>query len=105
MLWRAVPQSRSARMIYDWSLWGMGEATNKLMGLHGSSLAYTVAFADTRAMQIAALNERLQERVDRIKLVGLRARDARISEIRDFADVVPLLLPHTAYKSYPESVL
>jgi hypothetical protein len=75
------------------------------MGLHGSSLAYTVPFADTRALQIAALNERLQGRVDSIKLVGLRARDARISEIRDFADVVPLLLPHTAYKSYPESVL
>src|SRR6516164_9328990 len=83
----------------------MGEATEKLMGFHGSSRAYTVPFLETRAMQIAALNERLRERVDRIKLVGLRARDGGITEIRDFADVVPLLLPHTAYKSYPESFL
>jgi hypothetical protein len=51
------------------------------------------------------MNERLQERIDRIKLVKLRAQDADVTEIRSFEDVVPLLLPHTAYKSYPESFL
>lgn len=83
----------------------MGDATDKLTGLQGSNEAYTLPFADMRATQIAALDERLQERVDKIKLVGLRAREAGITEIRDFADIVPLLLPHTAYKSYPESIL
>jgi hypothetical protein len=83
----------------------MGEAADRLTGFAGSDAAYAVPYAEVREAQIAALDERLQERVDRIKLVGLRAREAGVGEIRDFADVVPLLLPHTAYKSYPESFL
>jgi hypothetical protein len=83
----------------------MSAIADKLLGLAGSDAAYTVAYADVRDAQVAALNERLQERVDKIKLVGHRAREAGTTEIRDFADIVPLLLPHTAYKSYPESFL
>jgi hypothetical protein len=51
------------------------------------------------------LNERLQEQVGSIKLVKLRAQDAGITEIAQLEDVIPLLLPHTAYKSYPEAFL
>jgi hypothetical protein len=83
----------------------MGEAVDRLLGFQGGERAYAVPFAEVRAALIAALDERLQERVGTIKLVGHRAREAGITEIRDFADVVPLLLPHTAYKSYPESFL
>jgi hypothetical protein len=83
----------------------MGEIADRLLDFAGGERAYVVPFAEVREAQVAAMNERLQERVDRIKLLGLRARDAGIGEIRDFADVVPLLLPHTAYKSYPESFL
>jgi hypothetical protein len=83
----------------------MGEAAQYLMGMLGTEKAYDLPCEETREAQLAALNERLQEQVDRIKLVGLRAREAGISEIRDFADIVPLLLPHTAYKSYPDSVI
>jgi hypothetical protein len=56
-------------------------------------------------MQVAAMNEKLQEQVSRIRLVRFRAEEAGISQIRSLEDVVPLLLPHTAYKSYPESFL
>jgi hypothetical protein len=83
----------------------MGKFANQLMGLAGSSAAYTIPFADIRRAQIEALNERLQEHVGQIKLVALRAKEAGITEVRDFADMVPLLLPHTAYKSYPENFL
>jgi hypothetical protein len=83
----------------------MGQVVDELMAFAGGDKAYTVPFAEVREAQVAALNERLQERVDQIKLVGLRAREAGVTEIRDLADVVPLLLPHTAYKSYPESFL
>jgi hypothetical protein len=38
-------------------------------------------------------------------LVGHRAREAGITEVRSHEDVVKLLLPHTAYKSYPENWL
>lgn len=51
------------------------------------------------------MNERLQEQRENIKLVGLRAREADVLAIEKLGDVVPLLLPHTAYKSYPESFL
>jgi hypothetical protein len=55
--------------------------------------------------QIAAMNERFQDRVDKIRLLRLRAEEAGITEIKCLEDAVPLLLPHTAYKSYPESFL
>jgi hypothetical protein len=83
----------------------MGEAVDSLLRLREDGKGFSIPFSDIRDTQVAAMNERLQERVDKIKLVGLRAGDAGISEIRGHADMVPLLLPHTAYKSYPESFL
>ena len=83
----------------------MGKAIDTLLAYARADNCYTVPFAEVRDLQVAAMNERLQEKVDAIKLVGFRAREAGIGEIRDFSDVVPLLLPHTAYKSYPESYL
>jgi hypothetical protein len=82
-----------------------GTAVGRLLAYHDAPNCYSIPFAEVRDLQIAAMNERLQERIGAIKLVALRASQADISEIRDFADAVPLLLPHTAYKSYPESFL
>ena len=64
---------------------------------------FDIPFAEVRELQVAAMNERLCERGEKIKLVKHRAEEAEIGEIRSFEDIVPLLLPHTAYKSYPES--
>lgn len=83
----------------------MGEYADQLLRHMSDANRYNIAYDDLRETQLAALNERFQENVDRIKLVGLRARDAGISEIRKLEDIVPLLLPHTAYKSYPENFL
>jgi hypothetical protein len=66
---------------------------------------YDYAPDEIREAQVAAMNERFQDRVGRIKLLKLRAEEAGITEIRAVEDVVPLLLPHTAYKSYPEGFL
>ena len=81
----------------------MGSSTDKLTGLVDAADRFDHSYADLRETQIEALNERFQERRDHIKLLGHRAREAGASEIRDRADVVALLFPHTAYKSYPES--
>jgi hypothetical protein len=83
----------------------VGEAADRLLQYMPEASGFDIPVAEIRDIQIAAMNERLQERIDRIKLVKLRAQDAEISEIRELGDVVPLLLPHTAYKSYPESFL
>jgi hypothetical protein len=83
----------------------MGSAVERLLHYLDSGDCYAVPYAEVRNLQVAAMNERLQERIDRIRIVKLRADEAGIAAIRDFPDVVPLLLPHTAYKSYPESFL
>jgi hypothetical protein len=83
----------------------MGEFVERLTRLVEVEDRYDIPFADLRDAQIKAMNERFQERKDQIKLVGHRAREAGISEVRSHEDVVKLLLPHTAYKSYPENWL
>jgi hypothetical protein len=83
----------------------MGANADKLMSHMGRATAYDIPHAEIREAQLAAIGERLEEKAGRIRLVGLRAQDAGISQIRSLDDVVPLLLPHTAYKSYPESIL
>ena len=83
----------------------MGAEVERLTSLVGTQDCYDIPFAKLREVQVAAMNERFQERRERIKLVGHRAGEAGISEVRSHEDMVKLLLPHTAYKSYPENWL
>lgn len=83
----------------------MGAAADKLMSKVRADDRFDYSAAEIRETQIAALNERFQERKDAIKLLGMRAKEAGTTEIRSVEDMVPLLFPHTAYKSYPESFL
>ncbi len=83
----------------------MGAATEKLMAMVSAEDRFDHSAGELRETQIEALNERFQERKDAIKLLAMRARDAGTTEIKEIADIVPLLFPHTAYKSYPESFL
>src|SRR3546814_11042987 len=83
----------------------MGNAIEKLTGLVKAEHRYDIPFAELRDTQIEAMNERFQARKDAIKLLGHRAGEAKIDTIRSHAEAVPLLLPPTAYKSYPESWL
>jgi hypothetical protein len=83
----------------------MGEAVERLTCLVEAQDRYNIPFAELQSPQIEAMNERFQERKDQIKLLGHRAAEAGITAVRSHEDVVKLLLPHTAYKSYPESWL
>ncbi|MDG2004825.1 MAG: hypothetical protein P8J20_15995 [Novosphingobium sp.] len=83
----------------------VGENVRKLMSHMADASGYDIPYDEIRDTQVAAINERLQEKVDTIKVVRFRAEEAGISEITSLDDIVPLLLPHTAYKSYPESFL
>jgi hypothetical protein len=83
----------------------VGECADKLLGFMRGAKGYEIPYDEVRALQLAAVHERFREQAGRTKLVGLRARDANITELQKFEDIVPLLLPHTAYKSYPESYL
>ncbi len=83
----------------------MGAAADKLTGLVRADERFNYNAADIRPLQVEALNERFHERKDRIRLLSHRAEEAGAREIRCVEDMVPLLFPHTAYKSYPESFL
>jgi len=65
----------------------MGEAIETLTRLVEAKDRYDIPFADLRKQQIAAMNERLQERKDRIKLVSHRAKEAGITEVRSHEEV------------------
>ncbi len=83
----------------------MGAAADKLLSLPSYAAAHQMDPRERANLQLKALDERLQENLDRIRIVKLRAEEAGIARIDKLEDVVPLLLPHTVYKSYPESFL
>ena len=83
----------------------MSEAVERLLGLVDAPGRYDIPASELREVQVEAMNERFQERREQIRLVGHRASDASINAVRGEDDAVRLLLPHTAYKSYPESFL
>ena len=83
----------------------MASAIEQLTSLVHAQSRYDIPHAELRDRQIEAVNERFQDRKDRIKLLAHRARQAGLSEIRSLEDMVKVLFPHTAYKSYPESFL
>src|SRR5437870_8213576 len=80
-------------------------AVERLTKLAQSEDRFAISHADLRDAQAEAMNERFQDRKDRIKLLGHRAKEGSISEIGSREDIVPLLFPHSVYKSYPESFL
>jgi hypothetical protein len=80
-------------------------AVERLTRLVEADDRYDYSAKDLRQAQVDAMNERFQDRVGKIKLVARRAEEAGIDQVRSIEEVVPLLLPHTAYKSYPESFL
>ncbi len=83
----------------------MSSAIDKLIQLADAPDRFDFSYDELRETQIAAVDERFQDRRDRIKLLARRADEAGVTEIRSREDIVPVLFPHTAYKSYPESFL
>ena len=83
----------------------MSGAVDRLTCLVEAENRYDIAFAELRAAQVEAMDERFQARRDQIKVLARRADEAGVTAVRSHEDVVKLLLPHTAYKSYPESWL
>ena len=61
--------------------------------------------AELAALQRAALKRRFAQHRERIEIVRKLAERLGIDAVRDFDDVVPLLFPHTVFKSYPASLL
>jgi hypothetical protein len=56
-------------------------------------------------LQIAAADQYLARRREKIRVLDRRATDAAVTSINRLEDVIPLLFSHTTYKSYPDSFL
>ncbi|MBL7491026.1 hypothetical protein I6A60_09795 [Frankia sp. AgB1.9] len=54
---------------------------------------------------VEALDARFQERRQQVPVLAQRAKAEGVEEIRSAEDLVPLLFPHTTYKSYPETIV
>ncbi|MFZ2178827.1 MAG: hypothetical protein WAW17_33305 [Rhodococcus sp. (in: high G+C Gram-positive bacteria)] len=54
---------------------------------------------------VEMLDEIFQDRRKQVPLLAQRAEAEGITEIRSREDMIPLLFPHTTYKSYPESLI
>jgi hypothetical protein len=52
---------------------------------------------------VATIDRRFQERREQVPLLRTRAGDEGITRIRSLDELVPVLFPHTIYKSYPAS--
>ena len=60
---------------------------------------------DTRGADVEALDRRFQEGVARVPVLRRRAEGEGITKVRSLDELVPLLFPHTVYKSYPASLV
>ncbi|MGW5382537.1 hypothetical protein [Nocardia sp. NPDC003963] len=83
----------------------MISAVARLTDLAGDPNRFDHSAAELRDAQLAALDERFRERRGRIGLLEHRADEAGVTRVGRFEDAVPLLFPHSVYKSYPESFL
>ena len=54
---------------------------------------------------IGALDARFQQRLRQVPVLAQRAEAEGTTAIRSPEDLIPLLFPHTTYKSYPESLI
>jgi uncharacterized coiled-coil protein SlyX len=83
----------------------MGSAIEQLKSLSETEDPFTISEAELRPLQIAAAQESFEEKRAQIPVLDKRAKDTGIDVIRSLDDMVPLLLSHTNYKSYPMSFL
>ena len=66
---------------------------------------HTIPRAELEESQRQALTLRFQQHYDSIEMLRKVADRLGIAELQEFNDVVPLMFSHTAFKSYPPSLI
>lgn len=79
----------------------MDQASRTLVEAGVGEDPYGVPAAELLPLRLAAADAVVAERRGQVPILERRARDAGVDRIGRASDLVPLLLPHTAYKSYP----
>jgi hypothetical protein len=73
-------------------------------GYHNTRI-HSLPREEVEAVQLAAMNLRLQERRQQIQMLAKLADGQGIRQITSLDAMAPLLMPHDVYKSYPVSLL
>ncbi len=81
-----------------------GAVSELFADVHGTG-PYERSASDLLDVQLRAIAEQLEARRGSIPVVDQRAADAGVAKPSSLQDVVPLLLPHHVYKSYPQSFI
>src|SRR5262245_43419531 len=73
-------------------------------GYHNTRI-HSVPRAEAGAVQLAAMNLRLNQRRGQIRVLEKLADGQGITQLAALDELAPLLMPHDIYKSYPVSLL
>src|ERR1700712_3052002 len=66
---------------------------------------HTIPRAELEGMQRQAMGIRFRQHYDTIEMLRKVADRLEIAELKEVNDVVPLMFSHTAFKSYPASLI
>lgn len=66
---------------------------------------YAIPLADQHALQLAGARKRFTDLIARIPMLARLAEEQGVTAIEAIEDLAPLLVPHSALKSYPMSFL
>jgi hypothetical protein len=83
----------------------MTSARQEVLAMVGHPDAFAKNYRELLPLQIAAVNELLARQRERIPLLERRAKEAGLTAASNVQQLLPLLFPHTAYKSYPQAFL
>lgn len=79
----------------------MDKASSALFELGQADEPYGVPEKELRALRIEAADAVLAQRRQQVRILARRADEAGVKRVSRAEDLVPLLFPHTTYKSYP----
>jgi hypothetical protein len=82
-----------------------GSARYQLFSKIAMDDPYASPAEELAAVRLEAARETFALRRQQIEVLDRRANDMGVSEVRTFADLVPLMFSHTTYKSYPNSFI
>ena len=79
----------------------MDQASRALLELGWGREPYGHPDSTLTPLRLEAVDAVLAERRERVPILERRAREAGVERVARLSDLVPLLFPHTVYKSYP----
>lgn len=81
-----------------------GLAPERIIELSPTEM-YGIPLEEQARMQLKGASKRFEQLVDNIPMLGRLAQEQGITKISSLEDLGPLLVPHSAMKSYPMSYL